>query len=415
MPTYVYRCAKCGEEIEAFQTFADAPLTKHKGCGGKLAKVLSAAGIVLKGSGFYKTDNRSSSKGAVQGLEGAPARRAPARGSGSESSGSSDSGSSSSDSGSGSSSSSELGLVVEAPSSSSRARRVSSGSAGQERVDRRARRRMHAEIGVFGGSGFYTLRRRRTLEEVERRHAVRRAERSRSRSATSADAAVAFIPRHGRDHEYAPAAVPARANLWALRTLGVRQVIGPCAAGSLRPTIHPGDFVVLDQLVDRTWGRPDTFYDAGDAHHVSFADPYCPVVAAARGRRRANASAYAMHDAGTVVVIPGPRFSTRAESRWYRAQGWHVVNMTQYPEAYLARELGMHYAGIALVTDYDTGRRARRRRRRRSRRSRCSRSSREPAPHARAAARPHPAAAGEPTGCGCASAVGPLGARRNRA
>jgi len=111
---------------------------------------------------------------------------------------------------------------------------------------------------------------------------------------------------------------------------------------------------VLDQLVDRTSGRPDTFYDRGGAHHVSFADPYCPDM-----RRLALAAGLkvgvTMHDGGTVVVISGPRFSTRAESRWYRAQGWDVVNMTQYPEAYLARELGMHYCGIALVTDYDTG------------------------------------------------------------
>src|SRR5262249_25402265 len=125
-------------------------------------------------------------------------------------------------------------------------------------------------------------------------------------------------------------------------------------AGSLSALVHPGEFVVLDQLVDRTWGRADTFYDAGDPHHVSYADPYCPVVsrhALVSGER----TGVRMHASGTAVVIPGPRFSTRAESRSYRAQGWDVVNMTQYPEAYLARELGMHYAGIALITDYDTG------------------------------------------------------------
>ena len=138
-----------------------------------------------------------------------------------------------------------------------------------------------------------------------------------------------------------------------MRMLGVRQVIGPCAAGSLAADIHPGDFVVLDQLVDRTWGRPDTFYDAGRAPRV-VRRPVLPGrrPAALDGGRRVGVR---MHAHGTVVVIPGPRFSTRAESRWYRSQGWDVVNMTQYPEAYLARELGMHYAGIALVTDYDTG------------------------------------------------------------
>ena len=210
---------------------------------------------------------------------------------------------------------------------------------------------MQAEIGVFGGSGFYEF-----LDDVEE---VTPSTPFGPPSApvTIGDVAgrrVAFLPRHGRSHEFAPARVPARANLWAMRTLGVHQVVGPCAAGSLSPAVHPGDFVVLDQLVDRTWGRPDTFYDVGDAHHVSYAEPYCTVVSAhavAAGER----TGVRMHARGTVVVIPGPRFSTRAESRSYRAQGWDVVNMTQYPEAYLARELGMHYAGIALVTDYDTG------------------------------------------------------------
>jgi 5'-methylthioadenosine phosphorylase len=210
---------------------------------------------------------------------------------------------------------------------------------------------VRADIGIFGGSGFYEF-----LDDASE------VILSTPFGAPSAPLTVgeidgrgvAFLPRHGRHHEFAPAAVPARANLWAMRMLGVRQVVGPCAAGSLSPDVHPGEFVVLDQLVDRTWGRADTYYDAGDAHHVSFADPYCPVVAglAVEAGERAGVR---MHPRGTVVVIPGPRFSTRAESRSYRAQDWHVVNMTQYPEAYLARELGMHYAGIALITDYDTG------------------------------------------------------------
>jgi 5'-methylthioadenosine phosphorylase len=210
---------------------------------------------------------------------------------------------------------------------------------------------VRADIGIFGGSGFYEF-----LDDASE------VVLSTPFGAPSAPLTVgeidgrrvAFLPRHGRHHEFAPAAVPARANLWAMRMLGVRQVVGPCAAGSLSPDVHPGEFVVLDQLVDRTWGRADTYYDAGHAHHVSFADPYCPVVAglAVEAGERAGVR---MHPRGTVVVIPGPRFSTRAESRWYRAQDWHVVNMTQYPEAYLARELGMHYGGIALITDYDTG------------------------------------------------------------
>jgi 5'-methylthioadenosine phosphorylase len=208
-----------------------------------------------------------------------------------------------------------------------------------------------AQIGVFGGSGFYTF-----LDDVEE------VQVDTPFGATSApvaigtlgDRRVAFIPRHGHGHTIAPARIPQRANLWALRTLGVRSVLGPCAVGSLRSSIEPGDFVVLDQLVDRTRGRDDTYYDADKVHHVSYADPYCAVLRARVVEAAIDVGVKA-HVSGTIVVINGPRFSTRAESRWYRAQGWDVIGMTQYPEAYLARELGMHYAGIALVTDYDTG------------------------------------------------------------
>jgi 5'-methylthioadenosine phosphorylase len=208
-----------------------------------------------------------------------------------------------------------------------------------------------AEIGIFGGSGFYTF-----LDSAEEL-TLDTPFGPPSAPITVGDVAgrrVAFIPRHGRNHEHLPHQVPAKANLWAFRMLGVRQVIGPCAAGSLRPDIHPGDFVVLDQLIDRTNGRADTYYDRGRVHHVSFADPYCPDISrlAVDAGRRVGVT---MHARGTVVVVEGPRFSTRAESRWYRTLGAHVVNMTQYPESYLARELGMHYGGIALVTDYDTG------------------------------------------------------------
>lgn len=208
-----------------------------------------------------------------------------------------------------------------------------------------------ADIGVFGGSGFYEF-----LDDADEVviDTPFGAPASPVTIATVGDRRVAFIARHGRDHEFPPAAVPARANLWAMRTLGVQRIIGPCAAGSLSPTIHPGEFVVLDQLVDRTHSRADTFHETGYAHHVSFADPYCPELrAAALGATRTRG--VTAHDGGTVVVIQGPRFATRAESAQYRAQGNHVINMTQYPEAYLARELGICYSGIALITDYDTG------------------------------------------------------------
>jgi 5'-methylthioadenosine phosphorylase len=145
-----------------------------------------------------------------------------------------------------------------------------------------------------------------------------------------------------------------RANLWALKEIGVERILGPVACGSLRREVAPGHFVVCDQLVDRTSGRRDTFYDGPRTTHVSFADPFCPEL------RRLTAEAgsalgITVHDGGTIVVVQGPRFSTRAESAFYAGQGWDVINMTAYPEAALARELEMCYVNISLATDYDVG------------------------------------------------------------
>ena len=208
-----------------------------------------------------------------------------------------------------------------------------------------------AEIGVFGGSGFYSFLDDAVEVTLETPYGPPAA------PVTIGDVGgrrVAFLPRHGRRHELPPHRINYRANLWAMREVGVTRIIGPCAAGSLQPEVAPGDFVVPDQLVDRTWGRADTFYEGPVVHHVAYADPYCAELSAV-AVETARAAGITVHPSGTVIVIQGPRFSTRAESRWYRSQGFEVINMTQYPEAYLARELGLCYAAIALITDYDTG------------------------------------------------------------
>lgn len=202
------------------------------------------------------------------------------------------------------------------------------------------------EIAVIGGSGFYTF-----LDDPE--EVVVETPYGPPSAPVAVGAvggrSVAFLPRHGRGHEFPAHQVNYRANLWALRSLGVRQVLAPCAVGGLRRELGPGALVVPDQLVDRTTARTQTYYDKG-ACHVSFADPYCP-----RLRQELLAGVDGSIDGGTMVVIEGPRFSTRAESQWYAGQGWSVVNMTGHPEAVLARELALCYATVALVTDHDAG------------------------------------------------------------
>ena len=208
-----------------------------------------------------------------------------------------------------------------------------------------------AELGVFGGSGFYSFLENVTHTEVRTPYG---SPSGPIAIGNLAERKVAFLPRHGAEHQFPAHKVNYRANLWAMRELGVSRIIGPSAAGSLQAQIAPGDVVVLDQLVDRTNGRVDTFFDGPVPGHVSLADPYCPELRTAM-INAAQATDVRCHERGTVVVIGGPRFSTRAESNWYRSAGWEVINMTQYPEVALARELGICYAGIALITDYDTG------------------------------------------------------------
>jgi 5'-methylthioadenosine phosphorylase len=205
-----------------------------------------------------------------------------------------------------------------------------------------------AEIGVIGGSGLYALLDDAREVEVSTPYGP---PSDRITVAEVGGRRVAFLPRHGRDHRFPPHRIPYRANLWALRSLGVRQVVAPCAVGGLRPELGPGTFVVPDQIIDRTSGREQTFYDTG-AVHVSFADPYCPD---GRATVLHAAERVGAVDGGTMVVVEGPRFSTRAESRWFTAIGGSIVNMTGHPEAVLARELALCYTAIALVTDLDAG------------------------------------------------------------
>ncbi|MFF2376471.1 S-methyl-5'-thioadenosine phosphorylase [Streptomyces xiamenensis] len=216
-----------------------------------------------------------------------------------------------------------------------------------------------AEIGVIGGSGFYSFLDDVTEVTVETPYG---APSDSLFLGEIAGRRVAFLPRHGRKHGLPPHRINYRANLWALRSLGVRQVLGPCAVGGLRPEYGPGTLLVPDQLVDRTKGRAQTYYDGEqradgrvpNVVHLTFADPYC-----ATGRRVALAAArgrgWEPVDGGTLCVIEGPRFSTRAESRWHAAQGWSVVGMTGHPEAVLARELELCYTSLTLVTDLDAG------------------------------------------------------------
>ena len=207
------------------------------------------------------------------------------------------------------------------------------------------------QVGIFGGSGFYSL-----LSDA-REVAIDTPFGQPSAPVVIGDIggrSVGFMPRHGVKHELPPHAINYRANLWAMKQLGATDVILPCAAGSLQKHVEPGHFVICDQVIDRTSGRKDTFYDGPETTHVTFAEPYD---AEMRGVaiEAARTLGITVHERGTLVVIQGPRFSTKAESKWFSSMGWEVINMTQYPEVILARELEMAALNISLITDYDVG------------------------------------------------------------
>ncbi len=209
-----------------------------------------------------------------------------------------------------------------------------------------------SSIGIIGGTGFYSFFKGKTSKlEVKTRFGLPSCAVTIGRVGNTN---VAFLPRHGAKHQLPPHKVPYRANIAALDKLGVSRIIAPSAVGSLKTGIKPGDFVFCDQFVDRTKSRKDTFFDGPKVAHISTANPYCPQMRR-NAAKQAERLKLKFHPKGTVVVIEGPRFSTLAESLWFSGMGWDLVNMTQYPEAVLAAELGICYLNISLVTDYDVG------------------------------------------------------------
>jgi 5'-methylthioadenosine phosphorylase len=209
-----------------------------------------------------------------------------------------------------------------------------------------------AKVAVIGGSGFYEMEGVAEEESIDVDTPFG-APSDRITLATLDGARVAFLPRHGTGHRILPHEVPSRANIWALASLGVERIFSVSAVGSLQEQIAPMEMVVPDQLIDRTAGRPSTFFGEGLAAHIAFDEPFCPQLSRALVESCA-AAAVTAHDGGTLVVIQGPAFSTRAESELYRAWGADVIGMTALPEAKLAREARICYATLTCVTDYDT-------------------------------------------------------------
>lgn len=207
------------------------------------------------------------------------------------------------------------------------------------------------KIGIFGGSGFYKLLEKAEEIDIDTPYGKPSAKITIGEYAGKK---IVFLPRHGEKHQYPPHKIPYKANIWAFKELGVERIISPSAAGSLQPSIKPGDFVVCDQFIDRTWGREDTFFDGPKVAHISAARPYCPDLRnlAVQSCRELDIK---VHEKGTAVIINGPRFSSTAESRWFSSHGWEVINMTQYPEVVLAREAEICYVNISLITDFDAG------------------------------------------------------------
>ncbi len=211
-----------------------------------------------------------------------------------------------------------------------------------------------SKLGVIGGSGFYSI------NEIEcaNQFVVDTPYGKPSdviKIFNVGDLELAFIPRHGRNHEFNPTEVPYKANIWALRSIGVRWIIAPSAVGSLQEQIRPLDIVIPDQFIDRTHNRPATFFNEGIVAHVIMGDPFCRHLSSILSDIGENniPSGRQLHKGGTYLAMEGPAFSTRAESNLYRKWGCSIIGMTNHTEARLAREAEIAYASLSMVTDYD--------------------------------------------------------------
>lgn len=212
-----------------------------------------------------------------------------------------------------------------------------------------------AKIGVIGGTGLYDIEGMTDIEEVNPDYIGTPFGKPSDTIVTGRleGVGIAFLPRHGKGHRILPGELPSRANIYALKSLGVEHIIAICSAGSFKEEIKPGDLLIPDQLIDRTRGRVSTFFGEGIVAHISFADPFCPKLSRVLYQAAKEVGA-TVHPKGTFVIMEGPAFSTRAESRLYRSWGADIIGMTALPEAKLAREAEICYAVIGCVTDYDS-------------------------------------------------------------
>jgi 5'-methylthioadenosine phosphorylase len=209
-----------------------------------------------------------------------------------------------------------------------------------------------AKIGVIGGTGLYDIEGMTDIEEVDLNTPFGKPSDSIVTGRLEG-VGIAFLPRHGKGHRILPTEVPARANIYALKSLGVEHIIAVCSAGSFKKEIRPSDLLIPDQLIDRLRSRVSTFFNEGIVAHISFAEPFCPVLSGIVYQAAQEAGAD-VHEGGTYVAMEGPAFSTRAESQLYRSWGADIIGMTALPEAKLAREAEICYAVVGCVTDYDS-------------------------------------------------------------